>query len=306
MEIAEISEIINTIDTISQDILFAEELKNEAVIDDNLEYEKFLKDLSKKINNLYLKSLLNGEYDSFDAIVTIHSGAGGTESYDWAQMLSRMYFMYAQKHKFKVEILDAQDGDVCGYKSITFKVVGKNAFGFLNAEKGIHRLVRISTFDSNKRRHTTFASVDVMPLIKEDDNSIVIDEKDLRIDTFRSSGAGGQHVNKTDSAVRITYIPLNIVVSCQTQRSQLQNKQTCMQILKAKLLQKREEERQEKLNEIKGELKKIEWGFQIRSYVFCPYMLVKDHRSDYETSDIEDVLNGNIDDFIFEYLKKKG
>lgn len=248
---------------------------------------------------------MNNKYDSLGAIVSIHSGAGGTESCDWVQILFRMYSMYAQKNNYKIEVLDAQNGDVVGYKTISFKVVGKNAYGYLNCEKGVHRLVRISPFDSNKRRHTTFTSVDVMPLIEEEITEVVLDDKDLRIDTFRSSGAGGQNVNKTDSAVRITYIPLNIVVSCQNERSQLQNKNTCIQMLKAKILQKQEEERLEKLNQIKGDLKKIEWGSQIRSYVFCPYTLVKDHRTDFEKTNVDDVLNGEIEDFIIEYLKRK-
>ena len=269
------------------------------------EINNILKINKKKVEKLYIQTLLNGTYDNLNTIITIHSGAGGTESCDWVQMLARMYFMYAQKHNFKVDILDALNDEICGYKNISFKVSGKNAYGFLSAEKGVHRLVRISPFDSNKRRHTTFASVDVMPLIEEEDINLTLDEKDLKIDTFRSSGAGGQNVNKTDSAVRITYLPLNIVVSCQNERSQLQNKKICMQILKSKLLQKKEEERQDKINSIKGTLKKIEWGSQIRSYVFCPYTMVKDHRTDYETSNLDSVLNGDLDDFIMEYLKRK-
>lgn len=283
------------------------ELERESEISEKIlkDINKILVELENKTENLYYLTLLNGEYDNLDAVITIHSGAGGTESYDWVEILSRMYFMYAQKNGYKTEILDFQNGDICGYKSICFKICGENAFGFLNCEKGVHRLVRISPFDSNKRRHTTFASVDVMPLITDFDNNIVIDEKDLKIDTFRSSGAGGQNVNKTDSAVRITYLPLNIVVSCQNERSQLQNKNICMQMLKSKLIQKQEEEKKQKLNEIQGKLKKIEWGSQIRSYVFCPYTLVKDHRTDFETANIDKVLNGDLQEFILEYLKLK-
>ena len=292
----------------SQDIKFIEDMLK--IIDESDENQineinNILKINKKKVEKLYIETLLNSTYDNLNAIITIHSGAGGTESCDWVQMLARMYFMYAQKHNFKVDILDALNDEICGYKNISFKVSGKNAYGFLSAEKGVHRLVRISPFDSNKRRHTTFASVDVMPLIEEEDINITLDEKDLKKETFRSSGAGGQNVNKTDSAVRITYLPLNIVVSCQNERSQLQNKKICMQILKSKLLQKKEEERQDKINSIKGTLKKIEWGSQIRSYVFCPYTMVKDHRTDYETSNLDNVLNGDLDYFIMEYLKRK-
>ena len=308
IKISEINEIINIIDSVSHDAGFVEDiLKNEQSLSENelFEIKQILKNLEQQTNKLYLNTLLNNEYDKCGAIITIHSGAGGTESSDWVQMLARMYFMYSQKHKFKTEILDAQNDEICGYKNISFKIEGKNVYGFLSAEKGVHRLVRISPFDSNKRRHTTFASVDVMPLINLDNNTVEILDKDIKIDTFRSSGAGGQNINKTDSAVRITYLPLNIVVSCQTQRSQLQNKQICMQMLKAKLLQKQEEEKQSKINQIKGTLKKIEWGSQIRSYVFCPYTMVKDHRTDFETANLESVLNGELDDFILEYLKRR-
>lgn len=307
-KVSEISDVINNIDSSSQNLLFVEEmLLLENVEDKNqiLELDNLLQKTSKNIEEIFIQTLFKEEFDNLNAVVQIHSGAGGTESCDWVQILSRMYFMYAQKNNFKVEILDSLYGDTCGLKSISFKISGKNVYGLLSAEKGVHRLVRISPFDSNKRRHTTFASVDVMPLIENDLDSIVLDDKDLKIDTFRSSGAGGQHVNTTDSAVRITYLPLNIVVSCQNERSQLQNKQTCLQILKSKLMQKQIEERQEKLNQIKGTLKKIEWGSQIRSYVFCPYTLVKDHRTDFEKTNVESVLNGDIDEFILEYLKRR-
>ena len=307
-KVSEISDAINNIDSSSQNLLFVEEmLLLENIEDKNqiLELDNLLQKTSKNIEEIFIQTLFKEEFDNLNAVVQIHSGAGGTESCDWVQMLSRMYFMYAQKNNFKVEILDSLNGDTCGLKSISFKISGKNVYGLLSAEKGVHRLVRISPFDSNKRRHTTFASVDVMPLLDNDLDSIVLDDKDLKIDKIRSSGAGGQHVNTTDSAVRITYLPLNIVVSCQNERSQLQNKQTCLQILKSKLMQKQIEERQEKLNQIKGTLKKIEWGSQIRSYVFCPYTLVKDHRTDFEKTNVESVLNGDIDEFILEYLKRR-
>lgn len=262
-----------------------------------------LKTLTKKIEEEYLTTLLKGKYDDCDCIMTIHSGAGGTESQDWADMLKRMYFRYAERSKFKIEILDLQEGDICGVKSITFSVRGENAYGYLKCEKGVHRLVRISPFDSNSRRHTSFSSVEVIPEIENDDE-IKINPDDIRIDTFRSSGAGGQHINKTDSAIRITHFPTGIVVACQTQRSQLQNKETAFNMLRSKLAELKEQEEESKLKAIQGDLKKIEWGSQIRSYVFCPYTMVKDHRTNYETSDINAVMDGDIQEFINEYLKK--
>ena len=259
--------------------------------------------LEKEVEEARLETLLSGKYDSFNAILTLHAGAGGTEAMDWTNMLFRMYSMYAEKHNFKVKVLDVLDGEEAGIKSITFLVSGENAYGYLKAEKGVHRLVRISPFDANARRHTSFASLEVMPEIDEVPD-IVIRPEDLKIDTYRSSGAGGQHVNKTESAIRITHIPTGIIVSCQTERSQVQNRETAMKMLYSKLVEKQELEEQEKLASIRGDVKKIEWGSQIRSYVFCPYTMVKDHRTNYETSDIQAVMNGDIQDFINEYLKR--
>ena len=260
-------------------------------------------ELVKEVEEARLETLLSGKYDSFNAILTLHAGAGGTEAMDWTNMLFRMYSMYAEKHNFKVKILDVLDGEEAGIKSITFLVSGENAYGYLKAEKGVHRLVRISPFDANARRHTSFASLEVMPEIDEVPD-IVIRPEDLKIDTYRSSGAGGQHVNKTESAIRITHIPTGIIVACQTERSQIQNRETAMKMLYSKLVEKQELEEQEKLASIRGDVKKIEWGSQIRSYVFCPYTMVKDHRTNYETSDIQAVMNGDIQDFINEYLKR--
>ncbi len=262
-----------------------------------------IKSFSSDIEKTKLETLLSGKYDSNNAILTIHAGAGGTEAQDWANMLYRMYARYAEKEGFRTSVLSVLDGDEAGIKSITFTVEGDNAYGFLKCEKGVHRLVRISPFDSNARRHTSFASVEVMPEISESED-IVIRSEDLKIDTYRSSGAGGQHINKTESAIRITHIPTGFVVSCQTERSQIQNRETCMRMLLSKLVEKREEEELAKLNDIRGELKKIEWGSQIRSYVFHPYTMVKDHRTGYETSDIFGVMDGDIEPFISDYLKK--
>ena len=247
--------------------------------------------------------MLSGKYDSGDAILTLHAGAGGTEAQDWVSMLYRMYTMYAEKHKFTIKVLDSLDGDEAGLKSITFQVCGEYAYGYLKCEKGVHRLVRISPFDSNARRHTSFASLDVMPVLEETPN-IEIRQEDLKIDTYRSSGAGGQHVNKTESAIRITHIPTGIIVACQNERSQIQNREMCMKMLYSKLAQKAEEEEMAKVNDIRGEIKKIEWGSQIRSYVFQPYTMVKDHRTNFEDSDIQSVMNGNIQPFINDYLVK--
>lgn len=277
-----------------------------------LDDETFLADLQAELNKLksgidefYISTLLTGEFDENNAIVKIHSGAGGTEACDWAQMLFRMYKMYCEKNGFSISVLDYIDGDGAGYKSIEFLVKGDNAYGYLKGEMGVHRLVRISPFDSNKRRHTSFASVEVMPELTDAPN-VVIDEKDLKIDTYRSSGAGGQHVNTTDSAVRITHIPTGIVVACQNERSQMQNRETAMNMLKSKLMVLAIENKKQNINELKGDVKKIEWGSQIRSYVFCPYTLVKDTRTGAETSDLQSVMDGEIKDFIFAYLKQMG
>ncbi len=267
------------------------------------ELEESLNNLETEVEKAKIKTLLSGKYDDYDAIMTLHSGAGGTEAQDWTEMLFRMYKMYAEKQGYKIRILDILNGDEAGIKSITFEVNGDNAYGFLKAEKGVHRLVRISPFDANARRHTSFASVEVMPKIEEKPN-IEIKPEDLKIDTYRSSGAGGQNVNKTESAIRITHIPTGIVVSCQVERSQLQNREMAMQMLYSRLAEKEEQEEMEKLAKIRGEIKKIEWGSQIRSYVFCPYTLVKDHRTGYEDTNIQSVMDGNIQEFINEYLKK--
>lgn len=259
--------------------------------------------LGEEIDNLNVRTLMDGKYDSCNAIITIHSGAGGTESQDWVSMLYRMYNMYCSNNNLDVTIVDSGDGGGVGLKSITFLVKGEYAYGKLKCEMGVHRLVRISPFDASKRRHTTFASVEVAPEIIND-GEIILNNDDLKIDTYRSSGSGGQHVNTTDSAVRITHIPSGIVVTCQNERSQLQNRENALKILKSKLLSLKLEQEQLKMREIKGELKKIEWGSQIRSYVFHPYTMVKDHRTDYETSDVQDVMDGNIQPLINEYLKK--
>ena len=258
--------------------------------------------LEKEINELYLETLLSGDYDLNNAYVKIHSGAGGTEACDWAGMLQRMYQMFADKNGFKWSITDKIDGDGAGVKSVTLKVVGDNAYGYLKSEMGVHRLVRISPFDANKRRHTSFASVEVMPEINQD-VEIEIRPEDLKVDVYRSGGAGGQHVNTTDSAVRITHLPTGIIVACQQERSQLKNREMAMEMLKSKLLALELDKKMQESLALKGDAKKIEWGSQIRSYVFCPYTMVKDHRTNYETSDVYGVMDGNIKEFIFEFLK---
>ncbi len=258
--------------------------------------------LEKNISDFEITILFSGQFDKENAILELHPGAGGTESQDWAEMLYRMYIRFAERKNFKVQMLDYQNGDEAGIKSVSFIIKGKNAYGLLKSEKGVHRLVRISPFDASGRRHTSFASVDVTPEIK-DTGSIVVEEKDLKIDTYRSSGAGGQNVNKTESAVRITHIPTGIVVACQNERSQIQNREIAMNILKARLFQRQEQERMEELNKLRGEQKNIEWGSQIRSYVFCPYTMVKDHRTNFETGDVQGVLDGGIDGFIDSFLK---
>ncbi len=283
------------------DIIELSELENdESVLED---MEKEITSISKTVQEIRLASLLKGKYDRLNALLTLHAGAGGTEACDWTEMLYRMYICYAEKQGYSITELDRLDGDEAGIKSVSFKIEGDSAYGYLKAEKGVHRLVRISPFDANKRRHTSFASLEVMPEI-EDDNEIKVNPEELRIDTFRASGAGGQHVNKTDSAIRITHLPTGIVVSCQNERSQTQNREMAMKMLISKLLEKREAERMERDQDIKGEIKKIEWGSQIRSYVFCPYTMVKDHRTGFETGDVQSVMNGNISEFINDYLRK--
>ena len=257
---------------------------------------------NKEFESFEMRVLLSHDYDRSNAIIEIHPGAGGTESQDWAEMLFRMYSRYADDHGLKFKVLDYLEGEEAGIKSVSVLVEGAYAYGYLKAERGVHRLVRISPFDSGGRRHTSFASVDVMPEFA-DEVEIVIEEKDLEIDTMRASGAGGQHINKTDSAVRMTHKPTGIVVTCQVERSQIQNRERCLNMLKSKLYQKHIEEQEAKMAAIKGEQKAIEWGSQIRSYVFCPYTMVKDHRTNYEVGNVTNVMDGKIDGFIYEYLK---
>lgn len=267
------------------------------------EIDKELEQVEKDIEEMRLATLLKGKYDSLDALMTLHAGAGGTEACDWTEMLYRMYICYAQKHGYELTELDRLPGDDAGIKSVSFKIKGENAYGYLKSEQGVHRLVRISPFDSSARRHTSFSSVEVMPEIINDEE-IEIRSEDLKVDTYRSSGAGGQHVNKTESAIRITHLPTGIIVACQNERSQIQNREMAMRMLIGKLVERRESERMQEAQEIKGEIKKIEFGSQIRSYVFCPYTMVKDHRTGYETGNIQSVMDGNLDGFITEYLKK--
>ena len=265
------------------------------------EIKNDIKKLEKDIRNLELRKMLGGQADDKNAILTIHPGAGGTESQDWAQMLMRMYLRYCERKNYKTEILDYQDGDEAGIKSVSIEINGPYAYGYLKAEAGVHRLVRISPFDANKRRHTSFASVFVYPEI-ENTVEVDVDEKELRIDTYRASGAGGQHVNKTSSAVRITHIPSGVVAQCQNERSQHRNRDAAMKILLSKLYQLKMEEEQKKLDKLESTKKEIAWGSQIRSYVFHPYNMVKDHRTNCETSNIQNVMDGELEEFIEEYL----
>lgn len=268
------------------------------------EIEEELTSFETRFENLRIETLLSGEYDKDNAIVTLHAGAGGTESCDWAGMLYRMYSRWAERKGFALEVLDFLDGDVAGIKTITFQVNGQNAYGYLKSEKGVHRLVRISPFNAAGKRQTSFASCDVVPDI-EDDIDIDINEDDLKIDTYRASGAGGQHVNKTSSAIRITHLPTGIVVQCQNERSQHNNKHKAMQMLKAKLYLLKEQEQADKVSDIRGEVKEIGWGNQIRSYVMQPYTMVKDHRTNAESSNVNSVMDGNLDLFINAYLKRQ-
>ena len=303
-----LKQTVNTWKNLNSQIISLEELsvllENES--DENLkkELDENLVKLDSEIKKLEVQTKLSGKHDRNNAIVAIHAGAGGTESCDWAQMLVRMYSRWAENKNFKFNVIDILDGDEAGIKSITFIISGTFAYGFLQAEIGVHRLVRISPFDANKRRHTSFASVDVIPEV-DDDIDIVIDEKDIRIDTYRSTGAGGQHVNTTDSAVRITHLPTNIVVQSQTERSQLKNKATAMKLLKAKLYEYEQEKLRASYEKHYDEKGLIAWGSQIRSYVFMPYQLVKDHRTEYETSQVDKVMDGDIDEFINHYLDWK-
>lgn len=306
IELKNFKDIISTVEGLEQqydDILeliqMAYEENDPALIPDiQSEYSEF----TTTLEDLRINTLLSGEYDKNNAILRLNAGAGGTESCDWAGMLYRMYSRYAEKKGFSVEVLDYLDGDEAGIKSVTFQVNGINAYGYLKSEKGVHRLVRISPFNAQGKRQTSFVSLDVMPGIEED-LDVDINDDDLRIDTYRSSGAGGQHINKTSSAIRITHIPTGIVVQCQNERSQFQNKDKAMQMLKAKLFLLKKEENAEKLSDIRGDVKEIGWGNQIRSYVMQPYTLVKDHRTNAEVAQVDNVLDGYLDPFINAYLK---
>jgi peptide chain release factor 2 len=268
------------------------------------EIESALEHLNREAERWELDLLLDGEHDNHNAILAIHPGAGGTEAQDWAEMLLRMYTRWAEQRGYKVEMLDLLPGDEAGIKSATLSIQGENVFGYLKAEKGVHRLVRISPFDAQSRRHTSFSSVEVLPEIA-DDREVVIDPTELKIDTYRSGGAGGQHVNKTESAIRITHLPTGIVVTCQNERSQISNRDTAMKILRSRLLERKIAEQEEKLAELRGEHRDIAWGSQIRSYVFCPYTMVKDHRTDHETGNVQAVMDGELDPFIDAYLRSK-
>ncbi|MCI8654860.1 MAG: peptide chain release factor 2 [Clostridia bacterium] len=258
--------------------------------------------IQKELEKFEIETFLSGKYDKNNAIVTLHPGAGGTESQDWAEMLYRMYTKWANKNNFQVKELDYLEGEEAGIKSVTFEIIGENAYGYMKCEKGVHRLVRISPFDAGGRRHTSFASLEVLPEIT-DDIELDINPEDIKMDVYRASGAGGQHINKTSSAVRLTHIPTNIVVACQSERSQFQNKDTAMKMLKSKLLDLKEKEKKDTITELKGEQRDIAWGSQIRSYVFCPYTLVKDHRTNYEVGNVEAVMDGEIDNFMEAFLK---
>ena len=288
----ELNNLIELSELVQQE--YDEEIANDII--------KNTKKEQRNLEKLELEILLSGKYDSNNAIITIHPGAGGTESQDWAEMLYRMYTRWATKNEYEVKELDYLEGEEAGIKSVTFEVIGQNAYGYMKSEKGVHRLVRISPFDSGGRRHTSFASVEVLPEITED-IEININPDDLRIDTYRASGAGGQHINKTSSAVRITHIPTNIVVACQSERSQIQNRETAMKMLKSKLFDLKEQEHKEKIEDLKGEQRDIAWGSQIRSYVFCPYTMVKDHRTNYEVGNMQGVMDGDLDGFMESFLK---
>ena len=306
-KLKELKDLVKSIEDLKLEIESTLEVLNllETEEDENLyeDIKQSVNEISNKVEKLNLLLMLNGPYDKNNCVLDIHPGAGGTESCDWASMLYRMYLRYCEKKGFKVEVLDYQDGDEAGIKSVSILIKGLNAYGYLKNEKGVHRLVRLSPFDSNNRRHTSFASVEVTPEI-EQDNTIEIDEKDLKIDVYRSTGAGGQGVNTTDSAVRITHLPTKIVVTCQNERSQIQNKEQALRVLKNKLLLMKIEEQEEELNRIKGNQSEINFGSQIRSYVLHPYSMIKDHRTNVETSNVTKVLDGDIDLFIESNLKK--
>lgn len=298
-KVTKYNELASEVENILELIELVEIEQDESLV---VEINSSTKKVGKEIENFELQTLLSGKYDSNNAILTLHPGAGGTESQDWAEMLYRMYTRWAAKSGYEVKELDYLEGDEAGIKSVTFEVIGENAYGYLKGEMGVHRLVRISPFDAGGRRHTSFASLEVIPEI-DDDIDLYINPDDIKMDVYRASGAGGQHINKTSSAVRLTHIPTGIVVACQTQRSQIQNRESAMKMLKSKLLDLKERENKETIDELKGVQRDIAWGSQIRSYVFCPYTMVKDHRTNFETGNIEAVMNGEIDGFIESYLK---
>lgn len=297
-------ELIDDLTRVQSDLATLNELAQEEA-DESLETEikQGVEVLRARIEDLEVRTLLGGEHDERDAIVSLHAGAGGTESQDWCDMLLRMYLRWAERRGFEVELIERQEGDEAGIKSAAFIIHGRYAYGMMSAEHGVHRLVRISPFDANKRRHTSFSAVDVVPVLEDEDVDFEIPEKDLKIDVYRSSGPGGQSVNTTDSAVRITHLPTGLVVTSQNERSQLQNKAVCMRVLTSRLVEMMRAERAEKLDELRGERRGIDFGSQIRSYVLAPYQMVKDVRTDEETSNVNAVLDGDIDDFIRAYLE---
>lgn len=303
--IAEIKKKITKYQNLEKEIIAVKEmillLKEENDAELQREVELTIKKIDKVLNELEIQTLFTEKYDKNNAIVTIHPGAGGTEAMDWAEMLYRMYARWAEDNELKLEELDFLPGDEAGIKSVTFSISGDYAYGYLKSEHGVHRLVRISPFDAGGRRHTSFASIEVLPEI-DDNDEVYINPDDIKMDVFRASGAGGQHINKTSSAVRLTHIPTGIVVSCQTQRSQFQNKDTAMKMLKSKLINLKEKEHKETIEDLKGIQMDIAWGSQIRSYVFCPYTMVKDHRTNYEVGNVQKVMDGDLNDFIFAYL----
>jgi len=300
-KIDEYQSIASLLDDVEVLIEMAEEAEDTSMIG---EIQDTYEDFKERIENLRIKTLLSGEYDDHNAIISVHAGSGGADAQDWAGMLLRMYTRWCESKKYKVQLLDMQSDVEAGIKSATLRVEGEYAYGYLKNEKGVHRIVRISPFDSSGRRHTSFSSLDVMPEI-DDSVTIEIDPEDIRVDTYRSSGAGGQHVNKTDSAIRITHIPTNVVVTCQNERSQHQNREMAMKVLMSKLLELKEQEHKANLAELKGDFSQITWGSQIRSYVFHPYTMVKDHRTGAEIGNVQAVMDGKIDYFINEKLKQK-